>query len=181
LADLFRRNRDRIDGIIVTLPNFGEERAIAGTLGLADLRVPVLIQAPDDLKKMTIAFRRDSFLRQDVSPQQSAAVRHSVFDHDAAHGKPRSSLRTWSGSLRYAEWSTASATCAWEPLERARQPSTVRYSEKIVEAQGISIETLDLSAVLGRIERMKDNDDAAQAKLAAIRRYVDVSGVPRPP
>ena len=61
-ADLFKRNRDRIDGIIVTLPNFGEERAIADTLRLADLRVPVLIQAtPDDPKKMTIAFRRDSF------------------------------------------------------------------------------------------------------------------------
>jgi len=42
-ADLFKRNRDRIDGVIVTLPNFGEERAIADTLRLADLRVPVLI------------------------------------------------------------------------------------------------------------------------------------------
>src|SRR5580693_728469 len=43
-AELFRRNRERIDGIIVTLPNFGEERAIADTLRLADLHVPVLIQ-----------------------------------------------------------------------------------------------------------------------------------------
>ncbi len=61
-ADLFKQNRDRIDGVIVTLPNFGEERAIADTLRLADLRVPVLIQAtPDDPKKMTIAYRRDSF------------------------------------------------------------------------------------------------------------------------
>src|SRR6202163_4986905 len=61
-AELFKRNRERIDGIIVTLPNFGEERAIADTLRLADLHVPVLIQAtPDDPKKMTIAFRRDSF------------------------------------------------------------------------------------------------------------------------
>src|SRR6202166_5450997 len=61
-ADLFKKNRDRIDGVIVTLPNFGEERAIADTLRLADLHVPVLIQAtPDDPKKMTIAFRRDSF------------------------------------------------------------------------------------------------------------------------
>src|SRR6476620_3347791 len=61
-ADLFKRNRDRIDGVIVTLPNFGEERAIADTLRLADLRVPVLIQAtPDDPRKLTIAFRRDSF------------------------------------------------------------------------------------------------------------------------
>jgi L-fucose isomerase-like protein len=61
-AELFKRNRERIDGIIVTLPNFGEERAIADTLRLADLRVPVLIQAtPDDPNKMAIAFRRDSF------------------------------------------------------------------------------------------------------------------------
>src|SRR5437899_9736925 len=61
-ADLFKRNRERIDGIIVTLPNFGEERAIADTLRLAGLDVPVLIQAtPDDPKKMTIASRRDSF------------------------------------------------------------------------------------------------------------------------
>src|SRR5438105_736553 len=61
-AELFRLNRDLIDGVVVTLPNFGEERAIADTLRLADLRAPVLIQAtPDDPKKMTIAFRRDSF------------------------------------------------------------------------------------------------------------------------
>src|SRR5437660_9991115 len=61
-AELFKKNRERIDGIIVTLPNFGEERAIADALRLADLHVPVLIQAPpDDPKKMTIAFRRDSF------------------------------------------------------------------------------------------------------------------------
>src|SRR5882724_10063561 len=61
-AELFRKNRDRIDGVIVTLPNFGEERAIADTLRLADLRVPVLVQAtPDEPARMTIANRRDSF------------------------------------------------------------------------------------------------------------------------
>src|SRR5207244_10542842 len=64
-ADLFKRNRDRIDGIIVTLPNFGEERAIADTLRLADLKAPVLVQAtPDDPQKMTIDARRDSFCRK---------------------------------------------------------------------------------------------------------------------
>src|SRR6202035_3892427 len=56
--------------------------------------------------------------------------------------------------------------------------NTVRYSEKILEANGISIETLDLSEVLGRIERMKDSDDVAQAKLASIKKYVDASNVP---
>ncbi len=54
--------RSEIDGIIITLPNFGEERGLADALRLADLRVPVLIQAtPDHAGKMTIAFRRDSF------------------------------------------------------------------------------------------------------------------------
>ena len=57
--------------------------------------------------------------------------------------------------------------------------NTVRYSEKLLESQGISVETLDLSEVLGRIARMKDSDDAAQSKLAAIQQYVQTSGVPK--
>src|SRR6201997_4395607 len=61
-AALFQKHRDKIDGVIVSLPNLGDERAIADTLRLARLDVPVLVQAtPDDAKKMTIAFRRDSF------------------------------------------------------------------------------------------------------------------------
>jgi len=61
-AALFRKHSDKIDGVIVTLPNFGDERAIADTLRLARLGVPVLIQAtPDDASKMTILHRRDSF------------------------------------------------------------------------------------------------------------------------
>src|SRR3974390_2784585 len=61
-ADLFKANRDKIDGILVTLPNFGDERAVANTLRWAGLNVPVLIHAfNDDGKKMTIKHRRDSF------------------------------------------------------------------------------------------------------------------------
>ncbi len=61
-AALFQKNRERLDGVIVTLPNFGDERAIADTLRLARLDVPVLVQAtPDDARNMTILHRRDSF------------------------------------------------------------------------------------------------------------------------
>src|SRR5262249_36553692 len=61
-AALFRKHADEIDGIIVTLPNFGDERAVADTLRLCRLRVPVLVQAtPDNPGKMGIATRRDSF------------------------------------------------------------------------------------------------------------------------
>src|SRR5690348_17244579 len=61
-AELFRKHRDTIDGIIVTLPNFGDERAIADTLRMANLGVPVLMQAtPDTPSRMSIRDRRDSF------------------------------------------------------------------------------------------------------------------------
>jgi len=61
-AALFRSERDAIDGIIVTLPNFGDERAVAETLRLAGLNVPVLIHASSDAPDaMTIRDRRDSF------------------------------------------------------------------------------------------------------------------------
>src|SRR6201997_4714090 len=182
-ADLFKRNHARIDGIIVTLPNFGEERAIADTLRLADLRVPVLIQAtPDDPKKMTIAFRRDSF-----------CGKMSACNNLRQYGIPYSitALHTESpDSAEFAEdlqWFAAVCRVV-KGLKNlrigsigARPPAfnTVRYSEKILESQGISIETLDLSEVLGRIERTKDNDDMAQAKLASIKKYVDAGNVPQ--
>src|SRR6266403_1714813 len=181
-AELFKRNRDRIDGVIVTLPNFGEERAIADTLRLADLGVPVLIQAtPDDPKKMTIAFRRDSF-----------CGKMSACNNLRQYGIPYSitTLHTESpDSPEFAQdlqWFAAVCRVVngFRNLRvgaigaRPTAFNTVRYSEKILESQGISIETLDLSEVLGRIERMKDNNDHAQAKLALIKTYVDSSSVP---
>jgi len=183
-ADLFARNRGRIDGIIVTLPNFGEERAIADTLRLGDLRVPVLIQAtPDDPGKMTIASRRDSF-----------CGKMSACNNLRQYGIPYSltTLHTESPDsaefVHDLEWFAAVCRVVkgFRNLRvgaigaRPAAFNTVRYSEKILEANGISIETLDLSEVLGRIDRMKDNDDQAQAKLGSIKKYVDASAVPAP-
>ena len=61
-AELFKKHAEEIDGIIVTLPNFGEERGIVDAIRLSGLKVPVLVQAtPDSSDNMTIAVRRDSF------------------------------------------------------------------------------------------------------------------------
>jgi L-fucose isomerase-like protein len=61
-AELFRRRSDEIDGILVVLPNFGDEKGVADTLKLANLNVPVLVQAyPDDLGQLGVSRRRDSF------------------------------------------------------------------------------------------------------------------------
>jgi L-fucose isomerase-like protein len=183
-AELFKKNRERIDGVIVTLPNFGEERAIADTLRLADLRVPVLIQAtPDDPKKMTIAFRRDSFcgkmsacnnLRQYGIPYSITSL------HTEAPDSPEftKDLQWFAAVCRVVNGFRNLRIGAIGARPAAF--NTVRYSEKILEANGISIDTLDLSEVLGGIARMKDNDDAAQAKLASIKKYVDSKDVPDP-
>ena len=56
--------------------------------------------------------------------------------------------------------------------------NTVRYSEKLLEAHGISTETLDLSEVFGRIAKLKDDHAGVQGKLADIRKYVTTGGVP---
>ena len=61
-ADLFKKNADEIEGILVTLPNFGDERAVADTIRLSGLEDPILVHAfPDDKEHMSIASRRDSF------------------------------------------------------------------------------------------------------------------------
>src|SRR5436190_4956146 len=61
-AALFKQNANIIDGILVVLPNFGDEKGIAETIKLSGLNVPVLIQAyPDDLNKMDVVNRRDAW------------------------------------------------------------------------------------------------------------------------
>src|SRR3954468_12512769 len=181
-AALFRKNSDRIDGVIVTLPNFGDERAIADTMRLARLDVPILVQAtPDDASKMTILHRRDSFcgkmsacnnLRQYGIPY-SLTRRHTVapdseeFQEDLAWFAAVCRVANGMRNLRVGSIGA-----------RPTAFNTVRYSEKLLEASGISTETLDLSEVFGRINRLNDNDSGVQGKLADIRKYVTTDKVP---
>jgi L-fucose isomerase-like protein len=182
-AELFRANEKRIDGIIVTLPNFGDERAIADTLRLARLGVPVLIQAtPDTQSKMTIAHRRDSFcgkmsacnnLTQYGIPYSLTSLHTVAPDSDQF----RSDLQWFAGVCRIVNGLRNLRIGAIGARPAAF--NTVRYSEKLLEASGISVETLDLSEVIGRISRMKDTDEVAVAKLNAIQKYVSTSGIPQ--
>ena len=181
-ASLFRSASDRIDGVIVSLPNFGDERAIADTLRLAALNVPVLVQAtPDTPSKMTIAHRRDSFCGK-MSACNNLSQYRIPYSLTSLHTvEPQSDA-----FRRDLEWFLAVCRVV-KGLKRLRigaigaRPAafnTVRYSEKILEANGISVETIDLSEILGRIERMKDDNPNAQKKLDAIRRYVSTGNVP---
>ncbi len=181
-ADLFKAHRERIDGVIVTLPNFGDERAIADTLRLAGLNVPVLVQAtPDTVSKMSIRDRRDSFcgkmsacnnLRQygipfSLTSAHTEAPDSEIFERD---------LHWFQGVCRVVKGLRNLRIGAIGARPAAF--NTVRYSEKLLEANGISVETIDLSEILGRIERMKDTDDSAVQKLASIKKYVSTDSVP---
>jgi L-fucose isomerase-like protein len=182
-AALFKSKAEAIDGVIVTLPNFGDERAIADTLRLARLNVPVLVQAtPDTPGKMLITHRRDSF-----------CGKMSACNNLQQYGIPYSltSLHTESpDSSEFAKdlgW-FAGVCRVVNGLKNLRigalgaRPTafnTVRYSEKLLEASGISVETLDLSEVLGRISRLKDSDDSVAQKLSAIHKYVTTTDIPQ--
>lgn len=182
-AALFRAASERIDGVIVTLPNFGDERAIADTLRLARLNVPVLIQAtPDTPSKMAISHRRDSFcgkmsasnnLKQYGIPY-SLTTLHTVVPNSEEFKKD---LAWFAGVCRVVNGLQNLRIGAIGARPAAF--NTVRYSEKLLEASGISVETLDLSEVLGSISRMSDKDEHAVRKLETIQKYVSTSGVPQ--
>lgn len=182
-ADLFKQHRDEIDGILVTLPNFGDERAIANALRWASLDVPVLIHAfPDDPNKMTIADRRDAFCGKmsacnnltQVGVKFSLTSLHTV---DPESEKFRADLHRFVsicrvvGGLKKARFGLIGARPA--PFK------TVRFSEKLLERSGISVETIDLSEVFALATRMKDSDPRLAAKLNEIRAYVPTKGIPQ--
>ena len=181
-ADLFREHRDEIDGILVTLPNFGDERAIANTLRWADLDVPVLIQAfPDDATQMDISNRRDSFcgkmsacnnLRQ-YGIKYTITSNHTMDPTSAAF---QADLDRFAAICRVVRGMRTARVGMMGARPEAFK--TVRFSEKLLDQAGISVETLDLSEVFGRIERLGDDEAAVQGKLGDIKNYARTANVP---
>ena len=181
-AELFKTHRECIDGVLVALPNFGDERGVVNSLRMSGLDVPVLVQAsPDDPGLMTIADRRDSF-----------CGKMSVCNNLTQYGIPFSltSLHTVdpeSGSFR-RDLRQFVATCrVVRGLHDIRigvvgaRPAafnTVRFSEKILENARISIETLDLSEVFGGVDALGDNDPDVANFRQEIEGYVDTKGIP---
>jgi L-fucose isomerase-like protein len=183
-AALFKQHRDTLDGVVVTLPNFGDERAIADTLRLAGFPVPVLVQAtPDTRGKMTIRDRRDSFCGK-MSACNNLMQYGIPYSLTTLHTEDPSSpefaedLQWFLGVCRVVRGLRGLRVGSIGARPAAF--NTVRYSEKLLEANGISVITIDLSEILGRIDRMKDDDTAAQTKLKGIQSYVSTRDVPAP-
>jgi L-fucose isomerase-like protein len=142
----------------------------------------VLVQAtPDTPGKMLITHRRDSFcgkmsacnnLRQYGIPY-SLTTLHTEAPDSAEFAKD---LEWFAGVCRIVRGFRNLRIGALGARPTAF--NTVRYSEKLLEASGISVETLDLSEVLGRISRTKDDDETVVKKLKSIHSYVTTTDIP---
>ncbi len=184
-AELFRANRERIDGVLVILPNFGDEKGVADTIRLAGLDVPILIQAyPDDLDQLGVERRRDSYcgkvsvcnvLRQYGFPF-TLTDEHTV--HPLSDSFKRD-LQRFVSVCRVVRGLRAARFGAVGPRPGAF--NTMRYSEKLLEASGISITTLDLSDVYGWADKLEDDDPRVSSKITAIASYADATTVPPKP
>jgi len=180
-AELLASRAKEISGLIVTLPNFGDERAVAETIKRSGLRVPVLIQAePDVSGRMTCDQRRDSFCGK-ISVCNNLRQAGIPFTLTSSHTVPIVSDEFKVDLDRFA------AVCRIiGGLKNVRfgaigtRPAafnTVRYSEKILESAGIAVEPVDLYEILSRVERLSDNDRAVKNKLNAIRKYTSTESI----
>ena len=177
-AELFRQNRDRIDGIIVSLPNFGFEIGIINAISVADLNVPVLVQACDDENdKVDLDSRRDAF-----------CGKISVCNNLYQYGIPftDTTLHTYSiySELLAKDINKFAGICrVVNGLRHARigaigaRPAgfqTVRASEKLLQKSGITVVPVDLSEILGDARKIEDTDAELLKKLEEIKCYAAV-------
>lgn len=179
-AEFFKAHRDEIDGLVILLPNFGDEIAIAETVTLARLDVPILIQASNDaIDKVDVASRRDAFCGK-ISVTNNFYQFGIPFTDTSTHTSDvdgpefRADLerftrvcRTVRG-LRNARIGAIGA--------RTGSFQTMRYSEKLLQAAGITVVTVDLSELIGRAATLADDDPALKLKLEEIFAYGTIPG-----
>ena len=181
-ADLFHTHSSRIDGVLVSLPNFGDERGVADALRLSRLEVPVLVHAyPDDLHNLHVERRRDAFcgkisvcnnLRQYRIPY-SLTQEHVVSPQDASF---KADLMKFVRVCRVVKGVSSARLGAIGARPAAF--NTVRYSEKLLEDAGISVVTVDLSEIIALAQKLDDKDSRVQAKLAEINSYAQTGDAP---
>jgi L-fucose isomerase-like protein len=182
-ADLFAAHRGEIDGVLVCLPNFGDEKGVADTLKSAHLDVPILVQGyPDDLNALGVERRRDAFCGK-ISVCNNLKQANIPFTLTRKHVVHPIKDESFRGDLEKFV-----AVCrVVRKLRKARfgavgaRPgafNTVRYSEKILERYGISVTTVDLSEILGKAGKLSASDASVKAKVDAITDYAPSKDVP---
>lgn len=181
-AALFDEHRKEIAGILISLPNFGDEKAAVDAIKLSGLRVPILVHAfPDDLNALSPEVRRDAFCGK-------ISVCNNLYQYGYPYSVTRRhTLRPGADEFK-RELIQFSRVCAVvNGLRNARigavgaRPNafnTTRYSEKLLQDAGISVQTVDLSEILGLAGKLADDDPRVLERLAGIQGYLSIAGVP---
>jgi len=173
-AELFKKNRDIIDGIIVVLPNFGDETGVASAIDLAKLNVPVLVQACDDeMGKMQLDNRRDAFCGK-ISLCNNLYQRNIKFTNTTLHTCKIDSeaftkdLESFAAVCRVVK---GISTARLGAIGTRPDPfHTVRFSEKLLQAYGITVSVTDLSIIIAQAKDMAITDEV-KAKIDEIKAY----------
>ena len=179
-AEFLRQHRGEFDGVIVCLPNFGDENGAVVALEHAD--VPILVQAyPDDLDKMAPQFRRDAFCGKfsimDVFCQHglkfTALEPHTVHPSSPAFAENIDHFarlcRVVGGMKEMTMGSIGARTSAFK---------TVRIDELTLQRHGINTETMDLSSVFNRMEALDADDADVRAKAKTLKGYSSWEAAP---
>jgi L-fucose isomerase-like protein len=179
-ANFLQENRGRFGGVILCLPNFGDETGAVAAL--KDAGVPILIQAyPDELDKMAPEVRRDAFCGKisimDVFCQYGAkftALKPHVVGPSSDRFKANVAYfdrvcRVVNGMKGMVVGAIGARTTAFK---------TVRIDEVALQRHGITVETLDLSGVFARMKAVKSSDDAYRTKAETLKGYTSWQGVP---
>jgi L-fucose isomerase-like protein len=181
-AALFKQHQDKIDGILVTLPNFGDEKGVADAIRLSGLSVPVLVHAfPDTTSELTVAGRRDAFCGKfsvtnnlyQYGIKFSVTQNHTV-DPDSPMFKDE--IRRFVQLCRVVKGMRSARLGAVGARPNAFQ--TVRYSEKLLQASGINVSTMDLSELIGSANKLDSGHSRIRGKVDEIKSYAVNTGAP---
>ncbi|OQP56048.1 fucose isomerase [Niastella yeongjuensis] len=181
-ADLFKKHAADIQGILVVLPNFGDEKGVAETIKLANLNVPVLVQGyPDDLNKMDVVNRRDAWCGK-------ISVCNNLYQFGIKYSLTTKHVVSPSDDSFIADLKNFIAVCrVVKGMRNVRigavgaRPgafNTVRYSEKILQRNGISVTTVDLSEILGNANKLTADHARVKEKLEGIKAYTPTGKTP---
>ncbi|MFO7958081.1 MAG: fucose isomerase, partial [Candidatus Brocadiia bacterium] len=173
-ARLFREKQDEIDGIIVVLPNFGDEQGVTQTIDMADLGVPVLVQAcDDDLDKLDLEHRRDAFCGK-LSVCNNLYQHGIKFTNTTLHSCPIDSEEFTADIEFFARVCRVVSGVSGARLgaigQRPDPFHTVRFSEKLLQASGITVSVVDLSEIIFAALNMED-DRQVEERIAGIHDY----------
>ncbi len=163
LGALFRSRQDDIDGVLVLLPNFGDEQAVAETLKASRLDVPVLVQASnDEIDKVDLSARRDAFCGKfsvcnNLRQYGFKFTDTSFHTCDVAGADFRRDVEEFAAICRVVRGLKNAKIGMLGVRPAAFQ--TVRFSEKLLQASGIKIIPVDMSVIMAEAAKV----DAASA------------------